>query len=232
MLAPTRALVSQSGADLSGRSAWAAATRRDRHERNLSRPPAPAEGNSRDRSRTPPGDSVAAAVALAVNRTGIPLAPGSNYQINISARPITSSGDTANLFRPGWKIGAFFSCIDRPGLAHRIYEGPPDGTPRVRLGPDAVPVDFSRPYQIKAMFANEVFSAVQFNVPQTHADGSTSNVKVWKNVCRRNDRWAEIIDSGASWGLGNDFPGPDDADSSPPAQITSAGSRSSSARTR
>ena len=67
----------------------------------------------------------------------------------------------------------------------------------MRLGPDEVPVDFAKPYRIKAMFANEVFSAVQFKVAVTHADGSSSNIKVWTNVRRHGDGWAEILDSSA-----------------------------------
>jgi hypothetical protein len=104
------------------------------------------------------------------------------------------------------EIGAFFCCIVRPGLSHSIYKGPPDGFPRVRLGLDEAPVDFSRPYQIKAMFANEAFSAVQFKVPQTHDDRSTSNVKVWTNVRRRGVWWAEILDSGVGRDFGRQVP--------------------------
>ena len=77
------------------------------------------------------------------------------------------------MFRPGWCIGAWFKCISRPGLHHRVYEGPPDGTPRVRLGPEEILVDFNRPYRIKALFTNTTFSAVQFKVTKTHSDGST-----------------------------------------------------------
>jgi len=76
-----------------------------------------------------------------------------------------------------------------------VYEGPPDGTPRVRLGPEEVLVDFNKPYRIKALFCNSTFSAVQFKVPKTHSDGSTSNLKVWTNVRRDNDWWAEVIDA-------------------------------------
>ena len=97
---------------------------------------------------------------------------------------------------------AFFRCIDRPGHHHRIYKGPPDGTPHVRLGPDEVPIYFSKPYRIKAMFANETFSSVQFEVPQTHSDGSTLYIKVWANIRRQGDWWAEILDSSTVEELG------------------------------
>ena len=63
------------------------------------------------------------------------------------------------------------------------------------MGPEEINVDFTRPYQIKAMFANEMFSAVQLKAPYVKGDGSTGFLKVWTNVHRRSDWWAEILDA-------------------------------------
>ena len=109
------------------------------------------------------------------------------------------------MFRPGWCIGASFKCIIRRGLHHRVYEGPPDGTPRVRLGPKQFLVDFARPYRIKALFCNTTFSAVQFKVMKTHSDGTSSSMKVWTNIRRDNDWWAEIVHASLGGTLAPDY---------------------------
>ena len=100
---------------------------------------------------------------------------------------------SGGMFKPGWHIGAYFRCITRRGLHHRVYEGPPDGTPRVRLGPKEITIDFSKAYCIKALFCNNTYSAVQFKARKTFSDGTTSNPRVWTNVRRGNDWWAEIV---------------------------------------
>ena len=97
------------------------------------------------------------------------------------------------MFKPGWHVGAYFRCHNRRGLHHRVYEGPPEGTPRVRLGPEEITIDFTKAYRIKALFCNETFSAVQFKVLKTSRNGSVSHMKVWTNVRRGGDRWADIV---------------------------------------
>jgi len=97
------------------------------------------------------------------------------------------------MFKPGWHIGAHFRCHCKRGLHHRVYEGPPDGTPRVRLGPEEITIDFTKAYRIKALFCNETFSAVQFKVLKTSRNGSVSHMKVWTNVRRGGDWWADIV---------------------------------------
>ena len=101
------------------------------------------------------------------------------------------------MFETGWHTGAFFRCIIRPGLHHRVYEGPPDGTPRVRLGPEEINVDFVRPYKIRALFVNDVYLAVQFKVPTVlHMSGFMKpGMLVWTNVRRGNDWWARLVDA-------------------------------------
>ena len=118
---------------------------------------------------------------------------------SIENRPVNFPSPNAmwpgGMFRPGWCIGAWFRCLNRRGLHHRVYEGPPDCTPRVRLGPEEILIDFTRPYCIKALFCNSMFSAVQFKALKTFSDGTTSTLKVWTNVRRGSDWWAEIVDA-------------------------------------
>ena len=99
------------------------------------------------------------------------------------------------MLSPGWHIGAFFRCILRPGLHNRVYEGPPDGTPRVRLGPEEINVDFTRPYKIRALFCNHTFSAVQFKAPAalTMNGFIKPGMMVWTNVRRGHDWWARLV---------------------------------------
>ena len=97
----------------------------------------------------------------------------------------------------GWKTGAYFRHIVRPGLAHRVYDGPPDGTPRVRLGPEEVMVDFVRPYKIYALFVNDVYLAAQIKIPeQLNMSGFISpSMYVWSNVRRGDEWWAKLHDA-------------------------------------
>jgi hypothetical protein len=97
------------------------------------------------------------------------------------------------MFKPGWHIGAYFRCHKKRGFHHRVYEGPPDGTERVRLGPNEITIDFSRAFQVKALFCNETYSAVQFRVKHTLPDGSTKSQKVWTNIRKGGDWWAEVV---------------------------------------
>ncbi len=104
---------------------------------------------------------------------------------------------TGNTIDRGWQTGAYFRHIIRPGLAHRVYDGPPDGTPRVRLGPEEIMVDFARPYKIYALFINDVYLAVQIKIPeQLNMSGFISpSMMVWSNM-RRGDKWsATLIDA-------------------------------------
>ena len=116
-------------------------------------------------------------------------------------QPRSHAGAT---FDRGWHIGAYFRCILRPGLAHRVYEGPPDGTPRVRLGPEEINVDFARPYKIRALFINDVYLAVQFKVPSVlHMSGFLKpGMMLWTNVRRGDDWWARLVEPSMANGLG------------------------------
>ena len=108
-------------------------------------------------------------------------------------RPDGQSVGLSLMFKPGWHIGAHFRCHVKRGFHHRVYEGPLDGTPRVRLGPEEITVDFSTAFRIKALFCNETFSAVQFKAQKTLEDGSTRSMKFWTNVRRGGEWWADIV---------------------------------------
>ena len=112
---------------------------------------------------------------------------------------------TGNTVDRGWKTGAYFRHIIRPGLAHRVYEGPPDGTSRVRLGPEEVMVDFARPYKIYALFVNDVYLAVQIKIPeQLYMSGYLKpSMMVWSNVRRGDEWWARLIDPDVARDLQN-----------------------------
>jgi hypothetical protein len=97
------------------------------------------------------------------------------------------------MFKPGWHIGAYFRCHKKRGFHHRIYEGPPDGTERVRLGPNEIEVDFSRAFRVRALFCNETYSAVQFKVKNTLPDGSIKSLKVWTNIRKGGEWWADVV---------------------------------------
>jgi len=97
------------------------------------------------------------------------------------------------MFKPGWHIGAYFRCHKKRGFHHRVYEGPPDGTERVRLGPNEIEIDFSRAFQVRALFCNETYSAVQFKVKHTLPDGSIRSQKVWTNIRKGGEWWADIV---------------------------------------
>ena len=66
---------------------------------------------------------------------------------------------------------------------------------RVRLGPEEISVDFSRPYRIRALFCNHTYSAVQFKAPKSlMMDGILKpGMMVWTNVRRGNDWWADLV---------------------------------------
>ena len=108
-------------------------------------------------------------------------------------RPRLHTGNTVD---QGWQTGAYFRHIIRPGLAHRVYDGPPDGTQRVRLGPEEIMVDFARPYKIYALFVNDVYLAAQIKIPeQLNMSGFTKpSMMVWSNMRRGNEWWARLID--------------------------------------
>ena len=148
----------------------------------------------------------AASSGSAANRMMLPPA--------VPAVPQPRSHTGATVDR-GWHTGAYFRCIIRPGLAHRVYEGPPDGTQRVRLGPEELHVDFSRPYKIHALFVNDVYLAVQFKVPAVlNMSGFIKpGMLVWTNVRRGDDWWARLIDASLARDLIGASLGPLGADS-------------------
>ena len=100
-----------------------------------------------------------------------------------------------------WSIGVHFKFS--LNTAHRIYEGPPDGTPRVRLSSEELYVDFDKIYKVKGIYADKTWTAVSFEVFPTSDDrvssttasygydGAAPNdgaVTVWTNV-RKNHLW-------------------------------------------
>jgi hypothetical protein len=130
-------------------------------------------------------------------RTGATLS-GREARIHLASEPARiPDSSILEMFEPGWKIGAFFRCIQRPGFHNRIYDGPPDGTVRTRIGPDEIEINFSRPYKIRALFCNSTYSAVQFKTPPVaRDDGSIQSGRlVWTNVRRHNAWWATLIDA-------------------------------------
>ena len=101
---------------------------------------------------------------------------------------------------PEWEIGAEFEFFHN--TLHRVYEGPPDGTPRVRLSPEEIFVDFEKTYTILSVFANKTFTSVEFmaeefdpEVSVLHASGYRN---VWTNVRRGGIWWAGIVASKAA----------------------------------
>jgi hypothetical protein len=46
---------------------------------------------------------------------------------------------------------------------------------------------------VKALFCNETYSAVQFRVKHTLPDGSTRSQKVWTNIRKGGDWWADVV---------------------------------------
>ena len=211
-ITPSKAKMSPSDFYLSGRNVRPKPDSKAAASRSLARHTAEpstsgsSASDARDRSRTPSGVEAIAPLGAPVPFRGtapsqgsVPSIAGSARPFNLSTRAVTAPASIemwpGGIFRPGWSVGAWFRCLNRRGLHHRVYEGPPDGTPRVRLGPDEVLVDFTRPYRVKALFCNSTFSAVQFKVTKSHSDGTTSSLRVWTNVRRDNDWWAEIVDA-------------------------------------
>ena len=121
---------------------------------------------------------------------------------------------------PGWTIGAQFKL--KHNTHHRVYEGPPDGTPRVRLGPEEVFVDFNRIYRVTGIYANALYTAVSFKVPSlddvkanagkakgaNDPDDDEDDVykikppgslptTVWTNIRRDEVWWAKLVDEHA-----------------------------------
>ena len=110
--------------------------------------------------------------------------------------PPISVSETGSLFITGWSVGAFFQHRQRRGFSHRVYDGPPDGTLRHRIGPESLVVDFMRPYKIVALFFNDVYLAAQFRVPAAvMMDGRMQEAKsVWGNM-RKGSLWlCELVD--------------------------------------
>ena len=154
---------------------------------------------------------------------GGPIFGGDSWDRSLLANPSGSATDHVMMMPPlapsvpqprphtgatidrGWHTGAYFRCIIRPGLADRVYDGPPDGTQRVRLGPEEIMVDFTRPYKIRALFVNDVYLAVQFKAPAvwTMSGVVKPGMMVWTNVRRGDDWWARLIDPSLARDLQN-----------------------------
>ena len=137
-----------------------------------------------------------------------------SFALEVSPQAMCPGG----MFEPGWHIGAWFRCNLRPGFHHRVYDGPPDGTARVRLGPEEINVDFSKPYQIRALFCNHTFSAVQFKAPAVlNMDGFVRpGMLVWTNVRRYTDWWARLVDASTVGPLPESFPWGEDTEEGSP----------------
>jgi hypothetical protein len=102
-----------------------------------------------------------------------------------------------------WSIGVHFKFMHN--TCHRIYEGPPDGTPRVRLSSEELHIDFSKIYQVTGIYADSTWTAVSFEVIPTlddktfhtvtsyRHDGTQPQngaVTVWTNVRKNHIWWA------------------------------------------
>ena len=106
----------------------------------------------------------------------------------------------------GWSIGATFRFCGN--ASHRIYEGPPDGTPRVRIGPEELYMDFTETFRISGIYVNPLFTAVSFKVAgASDCDPSESELEdicadkpageqlttVWTNARKHSTWWAKLV---------------------------------------
>ena len=111
------------------------------------------------------------------------------------------------LLPPGWIPGARFRltegvrrCDDGAlrantnGFVHRIYHGPPDGSPRRHLQIDEVWFDATAKHRITGIYFDKEWTAVQF----CPAPDRRPLEKVWTNVRHRNHWWAEIVNDRAN----------------------------------
>jgi hypothetical protein len=85
-----------------------------------------------------------------------------------------------------WTIGVHFKFLHN--CAHRVYEGPPDGTPRVRLSSNELFVDFNKIHRVTGIYADRTWTAVSFEVTPTDQEG---HVTVWTNVRKDSIWWAK-----------------------------------------
>ena len=220
-LAPSSVKVSPSSIDLSGRHGGDWSRKRPRtHAAKDDRSDDQAASSKRPRS----GGSIFgggtrvyedfAPLAAAVTTVAPQWTRSHPFAVQVAPQAMCPGG----MFEPGWHIGAWFRCNLRPGFHNRVYDGPPDGTERVRLGPEEINVDFSRPYQIRALFCNHTFSAVQFMAPAVlNMDGFVKpGMLVWTNVRRYLDWWARLVDANAVGPLPEDFPGAEDTEAGSP----------------
>ena len=93
------------------------------------------------------------------------------------------------LHPPGWNIGVEFRFTANPDgtrgrLAHRVYDGPPDGHRRRHTPPTDLDVDFTQNFTIVAIFVSRKWLAVQFAVRER---------LVWTNDRKHAAWWAEIV---------------------------------------
>jgi hypothetical protein len=103
-----------------------------------------------------------------------------------------------------WTIGVHFEFMHN--TAHRVYEGPPDGTPRVRLSSEELHIDFNKIYQVTGIYADSTWTAVSFEVIPGQDDKTLHTVTsyqydrstppggavtVWTNVRKKHVWWAK-----------------------------------------
>ena len=106
------------------------------------------------------------------------------------------------LLPPGWIPGAYFRLTagvrrrhdgalranTTHGFVHRIYDGPPDGSHRHHLRSTQVWFDATAAHRITGIYFDQEWTAVQF----CPASDRRPWEKVWTNVRRGNQWWAEI----------------------------------------
>jgi hypothetical protein len=118
----------------------------------------------------------------------------------------TTADQQAKYLPHWWTVGALFKF--RNNTCHRVYEGPPDGTPRVRIGQDELFVDFNGTFRVSGIYVNTTFTAVSFKVAGVSKDDSseselddiysdkppgTAPTTVWTNVRKRDVWWAKVV---------------------------------------
>ena len=132
------------------------------------------------------------------------MPPPSSRQQEDRASSCRQCASFVNPIPKEWSIGVHFKFLNN--TAHRVYEGPPDGTPRVRLSSEELHIDFDKIYQVKGIYADKMWTAVSFEVIPTPEDrtkctitsfgydGSAPRdgaVTVWSNVRKNHVWWAK-----------------------------------------
>ena len=75
-------------------------------------------------------------------------------------------------------------------FAHRIYNGPPNGTNNRQIPAHEIYIDFSESFRITAVFANAMWTAFEFEV---------GGQKVWTNARKGHEWWVAVGRSETQW---------------------------------